>query len=480
MPKTKSFSFLFFCLLIISILNACSSNTAPKRAGESLDEEEQELNARRIAIKAYVYAYPMLEYYKLMYFQSIDVDSSQYKAPFNQPSYVTQLPGPMAKHLQRYNNDNLYTFTRYDLRTEPLIWSVPDMGKRYYVIQFVDMFTHNFAYLGTRTTRNKIGNYMLVGPEWHGQVPDGISRVIRSETNFPYSIQRTSVLPREIKQVSSLIKSFKLIPLHQFTGKPAPKAASAILFPVYDSRKAESIEFIGYFNFLLEQVSLPSSEQKLFDQFATIGISPGSQFDPSNYSRADQIMIKAGIAKAINDIKIRTRNLITMKNGWQVFSGIYGSREELQGDYLTRAAAARFGLYGNDEEEVYYPATTVDEKGYSLDANGTSYILHFDKDELPPVNGFWTLSLYKMPGHTLVENPINRYAVNSQANDLLFADDGSLTLYIQHGSPGKAKESNWLPAPQGKFLLQLRAYIPRLEAIQPDALWVPPKIEVVN
>ena len=190
-------------------------------------------------------------------------------------------------------------------------------------------------------------------------------------------------------------------------------------------------------------------------------------------------MIKAGIAKAINDIKIRTRNLMTTKNSWQVFVGIYGSRDELKGDYLTRAAAARFGLYGNDEEEVYYPATTVDGRGYSLDANGTSYILHFEKQELPPVNSFWTLSMYNLPEHTLVENPINRYTINSQSKDLFFAEDGSLTVYIQYGVPEKAKQSNWLPAPQGNFLLQLRAYIPKPEAIQPDNLWVPPKVEVI-
>ncbi len=480
MSNNKSFSFVFIGLLILTVLNACSSNIPPKKIAKQSEEEEQVINARRVAIDAYIYAYPMLEYYKSMYRQNIDVKSPQYKAPFNQPSYVTQLPNPKAKHLPRYNNDNLYTLTRYDLRTEPLIWSVPNMGDRYFVIQFVDMFTHNFAYVGTRSTGNNGGNYMLVGPNWHGQVPDGMTKIIRSETNFPYSIQRTSVLPEEVEQVSALIKSFKLIPFHQFIGKPSPKPAPEISFPVYKSQKAESMDFIGYFNFLLEQVSLPSSEQKLFDQFASIGISPGSQFDSSSYSRADKIMIKAGIAKAMNDIKTRTRNLVTVKNGWQIFAGIYGSRDKLQGDYLTRAAAARFGLYGNDEEEVYYPATTVDSKGYSLNASETSYVLHFDKEDLPPVNGFWTLSLYKMPDHSLVENPINRYAINSQSKDLHFAEDGSLTLYIQHKSPGKIKESNWLPAPQGKFLLQFRAYMPKPEAIQPDNLWVPPKVVVAN
>lgn len=479
MYKNKTFSLFSPIVFALFILNACTSNTIPPVAKEQPDEEEV-VNVRRVAVDAYTYAYPMLVYYKSMYFQNIDVTSDQYKAPFNQPYYVTQLAHPKAIKLPRYNNDNLYTFTRYDLRTEPLIWSVPEMRERYYVIQFIDMFTHNFAYIGTRTTGNGGGKYMLVGPNWHGQVPDGITQVIRSETNFPYSVQRTSVLPDEVEQVSQLIKTFKLSPYHKFAGKSAPQLAPAISFPAYSQKKTESIDFIEYFNFLLEQVSLPSNEQGLFDKFSIIKISPGTQYDPSSYNRAEKIMIKAGIRKAMNDIKIRTRNLVTIKNGWQVFAGIYGSRDELNDDYLTRAAAARFGLYGNDEEEVYYPASTVDSHGYSLDGTETSYVLHFEKGELPPVDGFWSLAMYKMPEHTLVENPINRYAINSRSGDLIYEDDGSLSLYIQYASPGKTKESNWLPAPRGKFLLQLRAYTPKSEAIQPNNLWAPPMVKAVN
>ena len=467
-------------LLFLLAFVGCSSRPDSVIDIAKQNEDELALNDHNIAIDAYIYAYPMLEYYKSMYFQNLDPDSRQFIAFINEPAYISELSDPQTKAQVHYNNDNLYTFTRYDLRNEPMVWSVPDMGNRYFVIQFVDMFSHNFDYIGTRSTGNESGDYLLVGPDWHGDIPRGIKKVIKSETNFPYTIQRTSVLPDEVEKVAKLIKTFKLLPLHQFIGTPAPEPAPVIEFPAYDPKKAESIDFIEYFNFLLGQVSLPASENKLFDKFSHITIGAGKTYNPENFNQAQKIMINAGVAKAINVIKAKTRELLTTKNGWQVFSNIYGNREKMQGDYLTRAAAARFGLYGNDDQEVYYPATTVDANGLTLNASQTDYILHFSKQMLPSVNGFWSLSMYNMPEHTLVANPINRYTINSRAGRMQYGQDGSLILYIQHYSPGKAKQANWLPAPRGNFILQFRAYLSTPESLKPESLWVPPMVKKVN
>ena len=463
-------------LLFLLGLVGCSSISDSVIDIPKQDEDELVLNEHSIAIDAYIYAYPMLEYYKSMYFQNLDPDSRQFIAFINEPAYITELADPQTKSQVRYNNDNLYTLTRYDLRSEPMVWSVPDMGNRYFVIQFVDMFSHNFDYIGTRSTGNESGDYMLVGPDWHGDIPGGIKKVIKSETNFPYTVQRTSVLPDEVEKVAKLIKTFKLLPLHQFVGTSAPEPAPVIEFPAYDQKKAESIDFIEYFNFLLEQVNLPASENKLFDKYSNIAIGAGNTYNPASFNQAQKIVINAGVAEAINVIKAKTRELLTTKNGWQVFS----NREKMQGDYLTRAAAARFGLYGNDDQEVYYPATTVDADGLTLNASQTDYILHFTKEMLPPVNGFWSLSAYNMLEHTLVANPINRYTINSRAGDILYAEDGSLTLYIQNSSPGKAKQANWLPTPKGNFILQFRAYLLTPEALKLESLWMPPMVKAVK
>ena len=463
-------------LLFLLGLVGCSSISDSVIDIPKQDEDELVLNEHSIAIDAYIYAYPMLEYYKSMYFQNLDPDSRQFIAFINEPAYITELADPQTKNQVRYNNDNLYTLTRYDLRSEPMVWSVPDMGNRYFVIQFVDMFSHNFDYIGTRSTGNESGDYMLVGPDWHGDIPGGIKKVIKSETNFPYTVQRTSVLPDEVEKVAKLIKTFKLLPLHQFVGTSAPEPAPVIEFPAYDQKKAESIDFIEYFNFLLEQVNLPASENKLFDKYSNIAIGAGNTYNPASFNQAQKIVINAGVAEAINVIKAKTRELLTTKNGWQVFS----NREKMQADYLIRAAAARFGLYGNDDQEVYYPATTVDADGLTLNASQTDYILHFTKEMLPPVDGFWSLSVYNMPEYTLVENPINRYTINSRAGDIQYEEDGSLTLYIQNSSPGKAKQANWLPAPKGNFILQFRAYLLTPEALKLESLWMPPMVKAVK
>jgi hypothetical protein len=454
-------------------------------AADVLDEAAEAIEAASLGQdeawelvgEAYIYAFPMLEDYKTMYTQTIDQSSPAYKGPFNTPSYSTTLAGPENTEIVRYNNDNLYTFIRLDLRAEPMVVTVPAMGDRYYVIQLVEMFTYNLGYIGTRTTGSEPASFMITGPNWDGQQPEQIKQMFRSETNFMLAIQRTAVSPDEVEQVADLIKTFEWQPLHEFMGTSAPAAPPELAFPPYDEKKATSVEFITYLNFLLGQVEIHPHEKPYLERFQRIGVGPDESFEVDQFDPAVLEAGQDGITHATRNIEKKVRSLGKTHNGWQVFSDIFGNRERMQGKYLTRAAAAMFGLYGNDAEEAYYPATLVDENGDDLDGSSHQYVMRFEQDSPPPVNAFWSLTMYSMPEQIMVANPINRYSIGDRTTGLKYGDDGSLTIYIQHESPGADKESNWLPAPNGQFTLQFRAYMPTPEALK--TLWAPPPVEKV-
>jgi hypothetical protein len=224
--------------------------------------------------------------------------------------------------------------------------------------------------------------------------------------------------------------------------------------------------------------SIHESEKGLFEKFAKIGIAPGKAFDVSSMEPAIVNAIKEGIASAEVKIEAESSMLGEQKNGWQLISGAFGTREAMQGKYLTRAAAAYFGLWGNDLEEAFYPESSVDEMGEALDCSKHNYVLHFDKSEIPPVKAFWSLSMYKLPEQLFIENEINRYVISSATEGLKYNEDGSLDVYIQKENPGEDKVSNWLPAHDGPFSLQARLYWPNPENLDP--LYVMPSVNKVN
>ncbi len=201
---------------------------------------------------------------------------------------------------------------------------------------------------------------------------------------------------------------------------------------------------------------------------------PDQAFDPEKIEPDTLAAIEAGVASALQKIEAKMKMLGTKKNGWMLISGAFGSREIMQGKYLTRAAAAYFGLWGNTLDEAFYPESSQDADGEALDASKHNYVLHFEADQLPPVKAFWSLSMYKLPEQHFIENPINRYVISSATKGLKYGDDGSLTIFMQHESPSADAESNWLPAPDGPFSLQARLYWPEPNAL--DLLYAPPPI----
>ena len=444
---------------------AAAPATPATEAASSLTPEE----ARKIAKEAYIYSFPMIENYKTMYASSIDRNSPDYKAPFNRMASSATVFTPEDKVVVTPNSDTPYSFVELDLRAEPIVLSVPEIEKgRYYSIQLIDLYTYNFAYVGSRTTGNGAGNYLIAGPGWDGKTPPGISEVFRSDTEFVLAIYRTQLFdPGDIDNVRKIQSEYMAEPLSSFEGTAAPAAAPEINFPPYDAEKARGMGFIDYFNFLLQFCPPIPSEKGLMEQFAKIGIGPGKTFDPSRYPPNIMNAIREGMQEGTAAIDHEA----TMTGSSE---DAFGTRAMLGDNYLLRATAARMGIYGNTKEEAFYVIYMKDSEGDMLNAAESDYTLTFLKDRLPPAKAFWSVTMYDAKTQLLVANPIGRYLINSpMLPELKFAEDGSLTIYMQDESPGAEKEANWLPAPSGPFYAVLRIYWPEESVL--DHEWEAPE-----
>jgi len=412
---------------------------------------------------------PMLDVYKTLFVMAVWEQSPAYEAPFNKLKNKAVLLGPEFTTIVRPNNDTFYSTVWLDLRSEPMVISVPDIeDNRYYSFQLIDLYTHNFDYIGTRKTGFGAGSYVIAGPGWNGEKPKGIEKVIKTECNFALALGRTQVYsPDDVQNAKKILEGYKAQPLSEFLGNETPVAVALPDFPVFSPEKIKSAEFITYLNFILGQLSPHPSEAELLQKFSKIGIGPNEPFDVENLDPEMKKAIEEGIEKALLKIEDKMKKLGEIKNGWMQISGAFGTREFMQGKYLTRAAAAIFGLFGNTLEEAFYPEGNIDEDGEPLDGSKHNYVLHFDKDEIPPVKAFWSLSMYKLPEQLFIENSINRYVISSATKGLIYNEDGSLDVYIQKDSPGETKESNWLPAHDGPFSLQARLYWPSPNMLDP-------------
>jgi hypothetical protein len=331
------------------------------------------------------------------------------------------------------------------------------------VFQGIDLYTYNFAYVGSRATGNGVGHYLLAGPDWHGQTPPGIDKVFKSETDLIMTLGRTALDgPSDVAQVVRIQEQYKLAPLSSFEHTTPPPAVEDVNFPVWDEVKATSVDFIAYLNFIL-QFAQPTnpSETELMQRFAKIGIAPGKPFEAAKLDPATREALERGVADGKQALAAAEKSTTSS-------FGLFGSRADQKNNYMTRAVAAAMGIYGNTKEEAVYV-------GYRVDADNTQlvgtqpYVLHFDKKDLPPAKFFWSMTMYDLPGRHLVANPINRYSIGDRTKHLKYGADGSLDLYVQEASPGKDKEANWLPAPAGAYTVVMRIYGPNAEVL--DGTW---------
>jgi hypothetical protein len=363
-----------------------------------------------------------------------------------------------------------------DLRAEPIVLTVPSIDKeRYFSVQLIDAYTFNLAYIGSRATGNDGGSFLIAGPGWVGETPKGVKKVIRSETEFVLAAYRTQLFnPGDLDNVKKVQAGYKAQTLSAFLGTAAPKAVPVIDFtePPTAAEEKTSLQFFNILNFVLQFCPTNPSETELMARFAKIGVSPGNTFDPNELSPEMKEAIEQGVADAWADFE----GLVKQIDAGKVTSGdVFGTREYLKNNYLYRMGAAVLGIYGNSKQEAMYPVYAVDAAGQKL--NGANiYTLDFAPGQLPPVHAFWSMTMYELPASLLVANPINRYLINSPMLPQLKRDaDGGLTLLIQNESPGKDKESNWLPAPKGPFTMYMRLYWPKGEAL--EGKWTAPKLK---
>jgi hypothetical protein len=435
--------------------------------------------ARAIAKEAYIYGFPIVDNYRIQHAYWVDRANPEYKGPFNQIWNSARLFTPADTAIQTPNSDTPYSFVGMDLRAEPIVLTVPPIEKkRYYSIQLIDAYTFNFDYIGSRATGNEGGSYMIAGPNWKGETPKGVKKVFRAETEFVFAVYRTQLFkPDDIDNVKKVQAGYKAQTLSAFLGQPAPKAAPAIDFikPLSPAEEKTSPEFFNILNFVLKFCPTNPSETELMARFAKIGVGAGKTFDASKLSPE----MKTAIEQGVGDAWAAFAELEKEFAAGKVTSGdVFGTRQFLKNNYLYRMAAAVLGIYGNSKLEAMYPMYLVDAAKQKLDG-ANRYTVRFAPGQLPPVNAFWSLTMYEMPQSLLVANPINRYLLNSPMLPQFKKDaDGGLTLLIQNESPGKDKESNWLPAPKGPFVMAMRLYWPKEEAT--EGKWTAPPAQQVK
>lgn len=460
------------CLVGASIVGL-----APAFQAQAQDVTPDE--ARAIAKEAYVYGFPMVSVYATMYVFNVDKNSKAYRGPFNIiPQTPVRVFTPEDTAFVTPNSDTPYTFIALDLRAEPMVITLPPIEKtRYFVFQMLDLFTFNFAYLGTRATGNGGGDYLVAGPTWKGDTPKGIKEVIRSETQVLNVVGRTQLFNvGDLDNVKKIIAGYKVQPLSAYLGERPPSAVPAIdwIAPLPPAQQHTSLEVFNQLAFLLQFAEPPDpSEVELRKKFERIGIVPGKPFDVASLSSKMKTALEGGMAdgqKVIDDLRATLGGKT---------EDLFGTRAFLKNDYVRRAAGTQMGIGANSKEEAIYPIYEKDADGQPLDGTNGRYILHYAAGSFPPVNAFWSLTMYNLPSQWLVKNPISRYLINSpMLPDLKLNADGGLTMYIQSDSPGTDKEANWLPAPKGPFMLAARYYWPKPAVL--EGKWTSPAVERVK
>jgi hypothetical protein len=375
------------------------------------------------------------------------------------------------KDVVRPNFDTLYSIAWLDLTQGPLLVNTPDTQGRYYLLPMLDMWTDVFAVPGKRTTGTQAGQYLVVPEGWKGQIPAGVEK-IEAPTPYLWIIGRTQTNGvQDFASVNSVQNGFTVEPLDSSAQMPpasiTPDPNVDMVTPPLD--QVNKMPALDYFRYAAELMKLHKphiTDQSLLFRMKKLGLVPGQSFKVSN--ALIQSALEQGVVQGLKKIEGQASRVGEKVNGWQINRsslGVYGN------DYLTRAFIALAGLGANLPDDAIYPLAVQDADGQPLNG-ASSYVLHFNKNELPPVDAFWSLTMYDAQGFA-VPNPLNRFALGDR-DALRFNADGSLDLYIQRDNPGGEKESNWLPAPEGAMGLTLRLYAPRDSAL--DGSWNPPAI----
>ncbi|MGA9584471.1 MAG: DUF1254 domain-containing protein [Terracidiphilus sp.] len=476
---------MLLCFVMATLVAGCKQNDAISQA-----EKADKINGvavpsieetKQIAQDGFVYGLPLLMYYTSAYELFVNPASGQFKAPVGTLTNEARVFTPKDTAVITPNSDTPYSLMEVDLRAEPTVISLPAVPKpRYYSVQLTDANTFNYGYMGSRTTGTAAGDYMIVGPDWKGEKPARIKRVFHSTTPFSAIIFRTQLFgAADMPNVVRIQAGYKVRPLSTFLKQPVPPAALAIDYMKADAQIAKT-NFWELLDFVLQYSPAGPEELGIRANLASIGIGAGKQFDMKELSAEHKAAILLGMKAGDDAVDKYIASGGAVINGWNVGS-FFGDRAFYAGDWLKRASAAKGEIFGNSAVEAMYPMTRVTASGETMDGSKHNYTLTFAKGSLPPVNAFWSVTMYGGKTQFLVENPINRYLINSPMLPKMKTNpDGSLTLYIQKDSPGKDKESNRLPAPDGPIYLVMRLYWPKETppSILPPGkgTWPPPGI----
>ncbi len=448
-------------------------------AATAAPARSQDTRAYEIAVQTYLYAYPLVMMEITRRVSTNVAKPGGVLAPMGQFAHLREFPDHTFREIVRPNADTLYSIAWLDVAKEPIIVSVPDTGGRYYVLQMMSMWSDVFAAPGSRTSGNKAGHFAVVGAGWRGILPKGVQR-LGSPTGIVWIVGRTQTNGRaDYAKVHKIQAVYKLTPLSRW-GKRQAKPSMGPINKSWDMKtpppaqvaKMDAKTYFELFAALLKKNPPQELDWPMVRQLREIGIVPGRELDFAKLDPAVRGALQRAMGEGPKLIGQKIRQAGTTVNGWQFLLdgiGTYGTA------YLQRAAIALAGIGANVPEDAIYPTslTAIDGKPY----NGRNrYVLRFEKGRLPPANAFWSLTIYDKALY-FTDNPIKRYAIGDR-DKLKKNADGSLDIYIQHKSPGKGKESNWLPAPAGEFNLVMRMYWPRIEAL--TLRWSAPAVRLVR
>ena len=466
--KTPILKFLVATFVTISLVLPAQANPAT-----TADE------AYEIGIEAYQYFYPLISMdVTRKVLTNLESGIKPAAGPMNTFSHVRTFPAADFREVVRPNFDTLYSSAWLDLTKEPMIITVPDTGGRYYLLPMLDMWTDVFAVPGKRTSGTSAGAYAVVTKNWKGKLPKGVER-IEAPTAYVWIIGRTQTNgPADYESVYKVQDGYGITPLSQW-GKKAKPVKTVIDPNIYMKTppliQVNNMPASRYFSYGAELMKLNLPHITDWSQVARlkrIGIEPGKPFDFYKASPEVKAALEQAAMDALKQMKEKIPTMARVVNGWQMNTdtmGAYGNY------YLKRAIVAMIGLGANQPMDAIYPLLATDADGKVLEG-GNNYLLHFNKEELPPVGAFWSVTMYDAEGFQ-VANPLNRFAIGDR-DALKYNGDGSLDIYIQHASPGTDKESNWLPSPaQGTLGITMRLYAPKAPAL--DGRWNPPAVKRV-
>ena len=442
---------------------------------QSISAPITEQEAYAIGVDAYVYLYPLV---------TMDISRKQFtnigpgkefgKGPMNMFISIPEYPPADFKGVVRSNFDTLYSIVWLDLTKDPMIISAPDTGGRYYLLPMLDMWTDVFASPGWRTTGTQAGNYLVTPPGWSGAVPEGMTR-ISAPTPYVWIIGRTKTDgPPDYPAVHKIQAGYKATPLSEWGKTPRPvevKIDPSVDMKTPPKTQVDTMPAGKYFAYAAELLKLHPphiTDEPIVARMRRIGIEPGESFDIQKVPAAVKKALEGAPEAAQKLMEWKIPTLARVANHWSMNTdtmGVYGNY------YLKRAIVSQLGLGANLPEDAIYPLNLGDESGRPLDG-ANKYTIHFDKDAAPPVQAFWSITLYDSDGFQ-VANSLNRFAVSSWM-PFKYNADGSLDIYFQNENPGKDKEANWLPAPKEPFNLTMRLYSPKGEAL--TGKWNPPPV----